>query len=252
MATTLEQLIPYADKLLAHDGFTDYPGALNGLQLENNGQVRRIVAAVDSNLLTIRAAVSAKADLLIVHHGIGWSPLCPITKGRYQWLHLAMKHNLAIYSSHLPLDAHPKMGNNILLAQALQIKKTEPFFFEKGTYLGCRSKVDLDRNELRNRLSKITGTQALLLPFGPKKVKKLGIVSGGAGNQLAQAAKEGVDTFVTGEGNHWTYSTAQELEINVLYGGHYATETFGVKALAAHLAQKFKLPWSFIDQPSGL
>jgi dinuclear metal center YbgI/SA1388 family protein len=252
MATQLSRLVHYSEKLLAHQGFPDYPGALNGLQLENNGQLTRIAAAVDANLLSIGEAVALGADLLLVHHGIGWSPLCPITGVRYQWLNLAMENNLAIYSSHLPLDAHPTLGNNILLAQALGIKKTKPFFLEKGIQLGRQAGVKINRDMLVQRYQKATGTQPLLLPFGPEIIQRIGIVTGGAGNHLEQAAAEGVDTFLTGEGNHWTFSKAQELEINVLYGGHYATETFGVQALAAHLSKKFKLPWSFIDIPSGL
>jgi dinuclear metal center YbgI/SA1388 family protein len=252
MATELTRLVEYTEKHLSHQGFQDYPGALNGLQLENNGHLTRIAAAVDANLLTIGEAVAVKADLLVVHHGIGWSPLCPVTGVRYQWFNLAVENNLAIYSSHLPLDAHPVLGNNILLAKALGLKKTSPFFFEKGIHLGYQAKGSWQREELLARVGKATGAKSLLLPFGPITVKRVGIVTGGAGNSLAKAAGEGVDTFITGEGNHWTFSTAQELEINVIYGGHYATETFGVKALAAHLSKKFKLPWSFIDAPSGL
>jgi dinuclear metal center YbgI/SA1388 family protein len=234
MATQLSRLVHYSEKLLAHQGFPDYPGALNGLQLENNGQLTRIAAAVDANLLSIGEAVALGADLLLVHHGIGWSPLCPITGVRYQWLNLAMENNLAIYSSHLPLDAHPTLGNNILLAQALGIKKTKPFFLEKGIQLGRQAGVKINRDMLMQRYQKATGTQPLLLPFGPEIIQRIGIVTGGAGNHLEQAAAEGVDTFLTGEGNHWTFSKAQELEIN------------------AHLSKKFKLPWSFIDIPSGL
>jgi len=252
MASKLADLVNYTEKLLVHKDFPDYPGALNGLQIENDGTLTRIAAAVDANLLSIGEAVAAGADLLVVHHGIAWTPLYPITGLRYQWLSLALENNLAIYSSHLPLDAHPSLGNNVLLAQALGLSKTKPFFLEKGIHLGHQASVKMDRENLLQRMQKATGTKPLLLPFGPKNVKRIGIVTGGAGNHLAQAAAEGVDTFITGEGNHWTFTVAQELEINVIYGGHYATETFGVKALAEHLGKKFKLPWSFIDMPSGL
>jgi dinuclear metal center YbgI/SA1388 family protein len=251
MASALSRLVEYSEKLLGHKNFPDYPGALNGLQLENNGTLTRIAAAVDANLLTIGEAVTARADLLLVHHGLGWSPLCPITGVRYQWLNLAMENNLAIYSSHLPLDAHKSLGNNALLAKALGLKKLSPFFLEKGIHLGVQAKGQWPLRTLIELTEKAIGTKSCLLPFGPQTVRRVGIVTGGAGNSLAKAAAEGVDTFITGEGSHWTFSTAQELEINVLYGGHYATETFGVKALAAHLSKKFKVPWSFIDAPSG-
>lgn len=252
MASSLSQLVNYSNHLLSHADFPDYPGALNGLQLENNGSVHRIAAAVDANLLTIQNAIRVKADLLIVHHGIGWNPLCPITEARYQWMKSALQHNLAIYSSHLPLDAHPKLGNNHLFAKALGYKKMEPFFEYKGVSIGCQIKVDEKRDSLIQKIEKITKTSVVLMPFGPSKIRRLGIVTGGAGNELAQAAASGLDTFITGEGNHWTYSAAQELKLNVIYAGHYATETFGVKALAKQLSEKYKLPWSFIHCPSGL
>ncbi len=248
----LDNVTRYCDKLLNHAGIADFPGALNGLQLENNGRISRIAAAVDANLPVVRAAVAQGADLLIVHHGIGWSPLCPVTGGKHELLKYCLANNLAIYSSHLPLDAHPKLGNNILLARAIGFTPGKPFFFEKGTALGRKIAARIRRDELEKRLSQALGQAPLLIPAGPAVCRNVGIVTGGAGNELARAVSEGIDTFITGEGSHWTFSLAHELGVNVFYGGHYLTETFGVKALASHLATKYKLPWQFIDVPSGL
>jgi dinuclear metal center YbgI/SA1388 family protein len=197
-------------------------------------------------------AVRAKADLLLVHHGLFWGATHPWTGKRYELIRLLTENNLAIYSSHLPLDAHPKLGNNAQLCAALGWRQLQPFFFEKGQHIGRQTRTRIERGELRERLAKVLGHAPTVLPGGPALCRQVGIVTGGAGAELKIAAKEGVDTFITGEGPHWTYALAEDLGINVFYGGHYATETFGVKALAAHLSEKFKLPWTFLDHPTGL
>ena len=126
------------------------------------------------------------------------------------------------------------------------------FFFTKEQYLGFQTKTRINRQQLADRLAQATGTKPIVLPGGPALCERIGVVTGGAGSELKLAALEGVDTFITGEGPHWTYALAEELGINVLYGGHYATETFGVKALAADLSKRFKIPWVFLDHPTGL
>jgi dinuclear metal center YbgI/SA1388 family protein len=251
-ASSLTQLVQYADRILKTAEFSDYPGAVNGLQVQNSGRVTRIAAAVDASLTTVRLAIDAGANLLIVHHGLFWSPSHPWTSRRYELIKTLLDADMAVYSSHLPLDAHPTLGNNALLARALGMREFKPFFFEKGRHLGVRGNLNLGRNELSRRLEKATGVAAKVLPGGPSTCRKIGVVTGGAGAEMKIAAAEGVDTFITGEGPHWTFALAEDLGINVLYGGHYTTETFGVKALAAHLAEKFRVEWSFIDHPTGL
>jgi dinuclear metal center YbgI/SA1388 family protein len=249
---SLAGIVRYCDRLLRTDEFSDWEGAANGLQVENRGQVTRLAAAVDASPATIELAIAAGADLLLVHHGLFWAPAEPWTGKRYQLLRLLLDHNLAVYSSHLPLDAHPKLGNNAQLAAALGLKKLRPFFLEKGQQVGRQARLKIERGELGRRLTKALGRAAVLLPHGPAICRRVGVVSGGAGDQLKRAAAEGVDTLITGEGPHWTSVAAQELGLNVFYGGHYATETFGVKALAGHLSSKFGVPWQFLDHPSGL
>jgi putative NIF3 family GTP cyclohydrolase 1 type 2 len=163
-----------------------------------------------------------------------------------------VENNIAVYSSHLPLDAHPKLGNNAQLCAALHLKSLRPFFLTKGQTIGLQSRTKIARELLVTRLAAATGAKPILLPGGPAICQRIGVVTGGAGDELGQAAQEGVDTFITGEGRHWTYALAEDLGLNVLYAGHYATETFGVKALAQTLAQQFSLPWVFIDHPTGL
>jgi dinuclear metal center YbgI/SA1388 family protein len=252
MACDVNKLVSYADKLLKTSEFTDWPGAVNGLQVQNSGNVMRIAAAVDASLATVRLAIRDKANLLIVHHGLFWSPSHPWTGRRYELIRELIAADLAVYSSHLPLDAHPTLGNNALLARAIGLRELKPFFFEKGRHLGVRGNLKITRAELQRRLEKATGAPAKSLPGGAEICRRIGIVTGGAGAEMKIAAAEGVDTFITGEGPHWTYALAEDLGLNVFYGGHYATETFGVKALAEHLAKKFRLEWSFIDHPSGL
>ena len=248
----LAKMVAYCDKILRTAAIGDYDGAVNGLQVENSGSITRIAAAVDASLATVKLAIAAKADLLIVHHGLFWSPSQPWTGKRRELLQLLIENSLAIYSSHLPLDAHPQLGNNAQLAAALGLKNLKPFFFSHGQNIGLKTFAKISRAELAKRIERVTGTKPKVIPSGKETCQHIGIVTGGAGGDLKQAAAEGVDTFITGEGPHWTYALAEELGLNVFYGGHYATETFGVKALAAELSKKFKLPWEFLDYPTGL
>jgi dinuclear metal center YbgI/SA1388 family protein len=249
---TLAAIVAWCDQLLRTSEIGDYDGAANGLQVENRGTVGKIAAAVDASPSTIKLAIAARADLLIVHHGLFWSPRQPWTGKNYQILRLLVENNLAIYSSHLPLDAHPKFGNNALLCHALGLNRLKPFFQDRGQTLGFKSPTKISRNELAKRLERATGSTPKIIPGGQEICRCVGVVTGGAGAELKLAAKEGVDTFITGEGPHWTFAMAEELGLNVFYGGHYATETFGVKALAAHLSKKFNVPWEFLDYPTGL
>jgi dinuclear metal center YbgI/SA1388 family protein len=249
---SLASLVRHCDRLLRTDEFNDWEGAVNGLQVENRGTVTRLAAAVDASTATLRLAIASGADLLVVHHGLFWAPSHPWTGKRLELLRLLLENNLAVYSSHLPLDAHPRLGNNAQLSAALGLEPLKPFFFEKGQFIGFKSRARLDREELTARLRRALGVAPKLLAGGPDICRRIGVVTGGAGSELKIAASEGVDTFITGEGPHWTFALAEELGVNVFYGGHYATETFGVKALAAHLSKKFQIPWSFIDHPSGL
>lgn len=249
---SLAAIVEHCDRILRTSGTGDYEGAVNGLQMENSGTVTRLAAAVDASLATVRMAADAGADLLIVHHGLFWAKSHPWTGKKYELLRELIEHDLAIYSSHLPLDAHPRLGNNARLAGALGLKNLKPFFSSHGQTIGFQSRTRISRSELADRLERATGARPKMIPGGKEACQRVGIVTGGAGGELRQAAEEGVDTFVTGEGPHWTHAMAEELGLNVFYGGHYATETFGVKALAAELSKKFKLPWQFLDHPTGL
>lgn len=249
---SLATIVQHCDRILRTKEIGDYAGAVNGLQVENCGGITRIAAAVDASIATVKLAVEAKADLLIVHHGLFWGPTHPWTEKRHELLQLLIENDLAVYSSHLPLDAHPKLGNNARLCAALGLAKLRPFFFSHGQNIGWQAQQGISRAELAKRLAQATGSKPRIIPGGRDICERIGVVTGGAGGELKQAAAEGVDTFITGEGPHWTYAQAEELGLNVLYGGHYATETFGVKALAHELSGKFKVPWEFLDHATGL
>jgi len=160
--------------------------------------------------------------------------------------------NIALYSAHLPLDLHPEVGNNAVLARQLGVSLRGDFGEEYGVRIGRWGEIDVPRHTLERQLTAITGTAPRLLPFGPERVRRVGVVTGAAGAMIAQAAAAGLDSFVTGEGPHHTFFDAEELKLNVFYAGHYATETVGVQALAGHLRDRFQLPWTFLDHPTGL
>ena len=251
-SASLGEIVAFLNNYLRVSEIADYPEAHNGLQLENSGTVTRIGAAVDACGYTIERAAERGIDLLLVHHGLMWGGVHPITAGRYRLWKLAFDANVAVYGAHLPLDAHPLIGNTALLCAALGLTNTQPFFPYKGTPLGAWGELALDRDVLVRRLSDAVAGPVRVCPGGPMQTARAGVVTGGAGAELREAVAAGLDTFITGEGPHWTYTLAEELGINVLYGGHYATETFGVKALAEYLGGQFGLPWEFIDHPSGL
>jgi dinuclear metal center YbgI/SA1388 family protein len=249
---SLKTIISYCDKILRTRDIGDYEGAANGLQVDGRGSITRIAATVDASLATVKLAIAAKVDLLIVHHGLFWSTSHPWTGKKHELLRLLIENNLAVYSSHLPLDAHPKLGNNAQLCAALGLRKLKPFYLTHGQTIGFKTRTKISRTDLAKRLERAIGAQPKIIPGGGDICKRIGVVTGGAGDGLKIAADEGVDTFITGEGPQWTFALAEELGLNVFYSGHYATETFGVKALAAHLSRKFKLPWEFLDHPTGL
>ena len=248
----LSEIVRFADELLRLSEIEDYPNALNGLQIENSGAVRRIGAAVDASRRTIQIAVEQGIDLLIVHHGLFWPGLRPVTGPLHQALKLAFDDNLALYSAHLPLDFHPRIGNNILLASSLGLSNTRPFLEREGTFLGLQAEATLGRDDLLTRLETSLGGTVRCIGAGPKETQRIGIVTGGAGAEIYAAARAGVDTYITGEAPHWAAVAADELGINLFLGGHYATETFGVKALAGEISQRFEVPWEFLDYPTGL
>jgi dinuclear metal center YbgI/SA1388 family protein len=249
---SLADIVAFLDQYLAIGQVTDAPNALNGLQVENGGRVTRIAAAVDACAATIEMAASARADLLLVHHGLFWGGLTPLVGPPYQRVSGLIRAGIALYSAHLPLDRHPDVGNAAVLARALEIEIRGEFGAYRGQTVGVWGELDMHRDDLAARVERVLGATPRVLPFGPARVRRVGIVTGAGGSEIGQAAAARLDTYLTGEGPHWSYFDAEELGLNVLYAGHYATETVGVKALAEQLSERFNLPWSFLDHPTGL
>ena len=252
MAVPLGELTRHLDAYLRHGEVPDWSGALNGLQVENGGRVTRVAAAVDASARTLRDAVRRGCDLLLVHHGLFWDGNVAVTGRRYRRLKTALDGGLAVYASHLPLDVHEEVGNNVVLARELGIRLEGRFAVEKGIEVGVWGELELKREVLAARLDDVLGCRVHMMPFGPEVVRRVGVVTGGGGSLIGSAIASGLDAFVTGEGAHHTHFDAEEGGINVFYGGHYATETWGVRALAEYVEREFGLPWEFIDHPTGL
>ncbi|MGH7457787.1 MAG: Nif3-like dinuclear metal center hexameric protein [Longimicrobiaceae bacterium] len=248
----LSELSEYLDGYLRVAEVPDYPPALNGLQVENSGRVSRIAAAVDATRRTIDAAAERGADLLLVHHGLFWDGNRPVTGRRYRRLKLAFDAGLAVYASHLPLDVHPEVGNNAVLARELGIEPEGRFGEYQGCPLGVWGRLETGREQLTSRLAELLGGRVKVVPGGPELMRTVGVITGGAGGEVRAAREAGLDGFITGEGAHHHYFDAEEDGVNLFLGGHYATEVWGVKRLAAHLEEEFGLPWSFLDFPTGL
>lgn len=264
----LSQLVQYLDSYLRIREIPDDAAALNGLQVENIGQISRIVAAVDATEATILGLgppppgmgrdPMVAGPLLLVHHGLFWDGNQPVTSRRYRRLQALLARNAAVYSAHIPLDVHPEVGNNAALARRLGLTSAAEFGSYKGITLGVAGDAPpscRDRDALARVLAvalAISPEGVRVVPGGTKEVRRVGIITGGAGSMIAQAHLAGCDTFITGEGSAHHFHDAMELGVNVLFAGHYATETVGVQALAEHLASRFQLPWEFHDHPTGM
>jgi dinuclear metal center YbgI/SA1388 family protein len=249
---SLSEIVSYTNRFLRVRDVGDWDNALNGLQIENSGRVTRIGAAVDISTRVLTEAAKQDVDLLIVHHGLFWPGLQPIQGALRRQLRIAFENDIALYSAHLPLDIHPRVGNNAQLVAALGLKSPRRFLEEKGQPVGLKIRASLERSELVRKLQKALNDPVKVFGFGSKQTRAIGVVTGAAGSEIYRVAEENIDTFITGEAPHWAAVAAEELGINLLLGGHYATEVFGVKALAAHLSKRFGVPWEFIDCPTGL
>jgi dinuclear metal center YbgI/SA1388 family protein len=259
----LVDLVDYLDEYLRIRDIPDEANAVNGLQVENSGHVGRIVAAVDASQATIEGVIATlepgqPPPLVLVHHGLLWDGNVPVTGRRYRRMAALLDHDIALYAAHIPLDVHPEVGNNAVLAERLGIRVEGWFGDYRGIKMGVwgQSPASLpNRESLALELDRVLHTlrgSATLIPGGPEQPSRIGIITGGAGDMIGAARDAKLDTFITGEGPHHTYFDAMEWELNVIYAGHYATETLGVQAMASNLAEQFDLEWDFHDHPTGL
>jgi dinuclear metal center YbgI/SA1388 family protein len=250
-------LAAYTDELLNTANTPDYPNAINGLQLENRAPIRAIAVAVDFSTRAIQGAAEAGANLLIVHHGMFWGGVGPFSGPSYRTLRMLMENDIAVYASHLPLDRHPTLGNNALLAVELRLTATGSFARFQDTFIGVSGESDIETASLISQareFAKPYGEIRTSMVTSGRRTRKWGICTGAgaSADTLGEASAAGIDTLIVGEGPHWTAIHAEEHDLAIIYAGHYATETLGVRALAQHLAKKYELSWSFISAPTGL
>jgi dinuclear metal center YbgI/SA1388 family protein len=258
MTISLGDLAHYADELLGTETSPDYPNAVNGVQLCNQAPIRKIAAAVDLSTRAVQGAITSGSNLLIVHHGMFWSGLEPIIGSHYNRIRMLIDADIAVYASHLPLDRHPTLGNNVLLAKELGLEPSGPFARFEDTFIGLWGETDVETATLiasARGFARIHEGDLRISALKPGRRTRKWAVCTGAGasaDTLREASILGVDTLIVGEGPHWTAIYAEENDLVIIYAGHYATEVLGVCALAQHLGDKYDLPWNFVSAPTGL
>lgn len=247
---TLQEIVTFCDTRTRRTEIRDFEGAHNGLQIENNGSVKKIAASVDGSTASFQAAIHAGADYLICHHGLFWNPPLPLAGPALAKIKLALDHNLAVYGSHLPLDCHPEIGNNALLAKSLGLNAIDTFLPYEGHDIAVITEAPKGgRTELAQKLRACFPQTYQAIEYGSKNPQRVAILTGSGQSAVPHLLPNGIDTLITGELRQHHFSMAQESGLNLYPCGHYATEVFGVQALAAEAAENFKLDWVFLDQP---
>ena len=243
----LNEVQKFCDQRVCLDKITDFPGAWNGLQVENNGEVTKLGACVDAGLVPFRLAIEKKIDLLICHHGLFWTPPTPLTGSNFEKVKLCMDSNLAVYGSHLPLDCHPEIGNNAILANKLGLQSCGSFLPYEGVDIGLLTTSSYDREELSERLNDLFPQGFHAMEYGLEKPEKIAILTGSGQSAVDKILQSGSDTLITGELKQHHFNLAQELQLNLYACGHYATERFGVDGLAREVSQEFDIPYEFVE-----
>jgi dinuclear metal center YbgI/SA1388 family protein len=255
MAVTTRTLDAFFRSLLDLDGFKDADSSLNGLQVDNDGsELGKIAFAVDACLEVFKRAAGVGAGMLFVHHGLFWGLPLRLEGSHRERIRFLLDHNLALYAVHLPLDQHPALGNNAVLAELLGIQNPEPFGLHNGRKIGYKGNLSrpLSVEEAVKRIGFMGRPPLAFFPFGKKENSSCAVVSGGAAFDAMQAIEEGVDLFVSGESAHLVYHPAMEGRLNVIAGGHYSTEVWGVRRIMEECVNQLKLDSEFIDVPTGL
>lgn len=246
--TTLNAIVSFLDKTLNVAAFKD--DSHNGLQVENSGPIKRVCVGVDASLAFFKRAAECKADLVICHHGLSWGDsMKRITDLNYRRIKFLMDHNMAVYGCHLPLDAHPVLGNNAQICKGFGLRCLQPFGDYHGMVLGFSGELPktMPYADFKKQAHRLFGNTVCTLDFGKRAVRTVAVVSGGAADQIVEAGEKGIDVYVSGEPKLKAHNLAQEYGINAFFGGHYATEGFGVKAVAGLLRKRFGVETEFID-----
>lgn len=249
---TLKQICEFLDTELNIAQIEDT--AINGLQVEGKEDIKKVICAVDASLETFCEAKKQNADMVIVHHGLFWDKPQALRGVISKRLEILFKNDISLYAVHLPLDLHPDFGNNAQLMNLFAAKSREPFGEYHGVSIGYLGKLhkEVDLVSVKQKLEKCLNTTCRVLDFGKQKIKTIAIISGGGSDIIKEAIEKEVDLFITGEAKFFTYHLAKESKINIIFAGHYATETLGVRALSEVLSQKFQIECNFIDIPTGI
>lgn len=242
-----DELIAFLDQTMDKDAWSDYLPI--GLLVEGRAEVRRLAAAVSAGLEVFELADAWGADAVLVHHGMFWDNADRVLRGHVKKrVKFLLERDITLIGYHLPLDAHPETGNNILFAKGVGLRDIEPFGLYKGKRIGFRGRLDpTSVGDFVERAKVFYGTEPRAYLYGPEKIETVGVISGGAWEHLAEAARAGLDCFVTGSVDEPAYSLAREEGIHFLSFGHYATERAGVQRLAEIVAEKFNIETRFFD-----
>ena len=246
MIKTLE-IVNFCDEVTKKNTISDFSGSFNGLQVDNSGIVSKIGASVDAGFVPFQKAVGKNINFLISHHGLFWSSPIPIVGAAFNKIKLCIDNDLAVYGSHLPLDCHPEIGNNAIIANKLGLEPVRGFLPFESTNIGLIVKNHLSRSKLKNKLDKLFPVGFHSIEYGIEEPSKIAILSGSGQSAVEKLIDEGVDTLITGELKQQHFNYAQENKLNLYICGHYATETFGVDKLAQQVAKNFNLPYEFIE-----
>lgn len=245
------EIVNYCNERLHVHEINDYPDAYNGLQFENQGTIHKIAAAVDASIESIQNAITANANMLFVHHGLFWGNPYPITDNVYQRYQLLITNDIAVYSCHLPLDAHQEIGNNAVIAKLLHLQNYYSEFELHGIKIGCIGEKHVSREQLKQEIFALF-PNTVAMEYGPTEITTVGISSGGSGSIIPTLKSLNIDTIIIGEGQQYLYNIIRENNINAYFCGHYATEVFGIDALAKEVANKFNLPYEFLPSECKL
>jgi dinuclear metal center YbgI/SA1388 family protein len=251
--TPLAELLAELEQLLEPTRFKDY--CPNGLQVPGREQVQRIATGVSASAELFRLAIEHRAELLIVHHGLFWGNVGPINAAMKRRLKLLFDSNMSLAAYHLPLDAHPQLGNNALIAASLGAEPMRSFAMHAGEPIGVIARLPgegLPATELIGRINHLTEREALVLEEGPQRVQLVAIVSGAGSSFLAEAVDLGAEAFITGEPAERVFAQAREAQVHFIAAGHYATETLGIRRLGEHLSERFNIEHVFLDVPNPI
>ncbi len=247
----LDEIVSHLDGIL-HEDWTGSDAATNGLQVENSGDVSRVAFAVDAATQTVELAAERGADMLVVHHGLFWGGTDAVVGQTYDRIRGLVENDIALYASHLPLDAHESFGNNALLLDELGATPTERFGEFGGAEVGFVGELGtaLPYDDFVGNVADTVDNEPVTLDFGPDEVERVAVLTGAGGGQVAEAAETGADVYITGEPKHRAHHDAREHGMNVIFGGHYHTETFGVRSLRREIDASFYIDAFYIDVPT--